>query len=103
LIQNVSGHAKDLRPRRREDAACPPPPSELPVTCPTALREIHATTYATSPRIGVRLAAAASALLAAGTAVAGVHALALHIVRQHHAPSVQALEAPRCGPVHPDA
>jgi hypothetical protein len=73
------------------------------VTYPTELQATLPTIYSTSPRLGVRLAGAASALLAAATALASVDALALHIVRQHHAPSVQALEAPRCGPVHPDA
>lgn len=73
------------------------------MTYPPELQATRSKTYPKSPRLGVRLAGAASALLAAVTALAGVDALALHIVRQHHAPSVQALEAPRCGPVHPDA
>jgi hypothetical protein len=72
----------------------------------THLTEPQATltkAYPKSPRLGVRLASAAGAVLAAVTALAGVDALALHLVRQHHAPAAHALEASRCGPVHPDA
>jgi hypothetical protein len=73
------------------------------MTSPTELQASLPKTYPNSPRLAVRLAGAASALLAAVTALAGVDALALNIVQRHHAPSVHALEAPRCGPAHPDA